>query len=97
MTQKTRPSMPGAWQVADASRTLIEAHTALVELRPTRTATEAVWLAYHVRSAAVYERIAEVDRGHHHEALYWAGRERRKANALRDRTGDPGGDETGRS
>ncbi|HEU5475821.1 MAG TPA: AMED_5909 family protein [Actinophytocola sp.] len=51
-------------------------------------------LAYYQRSAAVYDRIAEVDRGHHHEALYWAGRERRKANAIRNGSPDNVGSET---
>jgi len=84
MTDKSqRPTMPAAWQEADNTRTLIEAHNALVRLRPARTADRDAWMAYYLRSAAVYDRIAEVDRGHHHEALYWAGRERRKANAIR--------------
>jgi hypothetical protein len=32
----------------------------------------------------VYARVAEVDRGHHHEALYWAKREREKGEAITD-------------
>ncbi len=30
------------------------------------------WLAYYQRSAALYAEIAEIDRGHHHEALHMA-------------------------
>lgn len=59
--------------------TLMQAHEALMKLRPSRDASPAVWRAYYQRSAAVYAEIAETDRGHHHEALYWASRERQKA------------------
>ena len=41
------------------------------------------WLAYRQRSAALYADIAEIDRGHHHEALYWAERERESANEIK--------------
>jgi hypothetical protein len=37
---------------------------------------------FHEKSAAVYQRVAELDRGHHHEALYWAEREARLAREL---------------
>jgi hypothetical protein len=30
----------------------------------------------------MYEKVADVDRGHHHEALYWAGHERRRAGEV---------------
>jgi hypothetical protein len=30
----------------------------------------------------VYARIAETDRSHHHEAMYWANREREKGEAI---------------
>jgi hypothetical protein len=33
---------------------------------------EALTLAYYHRAAALYAEIAEIDRGHHHEALYMA-------------------------
>jgi hypothetical protein len=41
------------------------------------------WLAYYQRSAALYAEIAEIDRGHHHEALYWAEHERERANEIK--------------
>jgi hypothetical protein len=44
---------------------------------------ETVWRDYYLRSAAVYRRVAEVDRGHHHEAMYWAMRERLKGEKIR--------------
>ncbi|WP_374058963.1 AMED_5909 family protein [Saccharomonospora sp. NB11] len=40
----------------------------------------------HLRSARVYAEVAEIDRAHHHEARYWADRERRKAEEIK-RTG----------
>jgi len=64
-------------------RTLSEAHAALVRLRPRRDAPLAAWHAFHVVSARVYAEVAEVDRGHHHEALsYWAARERQAAEEI---------------
>ena len=30
----------------------------------------------------MYEAVADVDRGHHHEALYWAGYEERQAGEV---------------
>ncbi|TCP56680.1 hypothetical protein EV191_101626 [Tamaricihabitans halophyticus] len=62
--------------------TLMAAHDALVAIRPRRDAALTVWHDYHLRSSAVYAEIAEIDRGHHHEALYWADREKRTAEAI---------------
>lgn len=71
------------WQRAKQARTLMQAHEALTALMPPEDASPAVWRTFYQRSAELYARIAEIDRGHHHEALYWAGRERRKAEALK--------------
>ncbi|MGH3929913.1 MAG: AMED_5909 family protein [Pseudonocardiaceae bacterium] len=30
----------------------------------------------------MYREIAEIDRGHHHEALYWAEREQKNADEI---------------
>lgn len=73
-----------AWDKAMESRTLLQAHDVLVKLRPSRNASSAVWRQFHMRSAAVYAEVAEIDRGHHHEALYWAGLCRRRADELGD-------------
>ena len=62
-------------------KTLMQAHEALVRIRPKKDASLAAWLAYYQRSAALYTELAEIDRGHHHECLYWA--EREKDNAKR--------------
>jgi len=63
-------------------RTLFQAHTALVRIRPKSTASLAAWKAYYERSVALYREIAEIDRGHHHEALYWAEREQQSAEDI---------------
>src|SRR5690349_1371528 len=68
--------------LAPAPRTLMQAHDLLTHMRPKPDAAQQTWLTYYRRSAAIYAEVAEVDRGHHHEALYWATRERRKANDL---------------
>ena len=73
MDKKAEPGTP---------RTLMQAHAALVHIRPSRDAPLEQWCAYYQRSARLYLEIAEIDRGHHHEALYWAEREREKARKV---------------
>jgi hypothetical protein len=63
-------------------RTLWEAHQVLQKARPRSGASKGAWLAFYERSAALYAEIAEVDRGHHHEALYWHRREKQKAEEV---------------
>jgi hypothetical protein len=55
---------------ATKPRTLRQAHEALARSRPLLKAPLGEWLAYYQRSAALYAEIAEIDRGHHHEALH---------------------------
>jgi len=57
-------------------KTLAEAHELLAGIRPRRKPPLEEWLAYYQRSTAVYAEVAEIDRGHHHEALFMAERER---------------------
>ena len=64
-------------------RTLAEAHHAVASIRPPRNAPLADRLAYHQRSAAMYAEVAEIDRGHHHEALFMAERERQQAKGIK--------------
>lgn len=71
-------------------RTSSQAHAVLEAIRPALDAPSAEWLRYYLCSARVYAEVAEIDRGHHHEAMYWADRERRKAEAIK-RTGVHGG------
>ena len=70
----TTPAMP---------RTLAEAHEAVAAIRPPRTAPLTEWLAHHQSAAALYAEIAEIDRGHHHEALFMAERERQRAKEIK--------------
>jgi hypothetical protein len=60
----------------------MQAHVELVHIRPGRDASLAAWLGYHQKSAALYAELAEIDRDHHHECLYWAERERASAEEL---------------
>ena len=73
MDKPTEPVMP---------RTLVEAHEVLARIRPGRLAPLTEWLAYYQRSAALYAEIAEIDRGHHHESLYWADQQRERLKEI---------------
>lgn len=66
-------------------RTLAEAQEALAAIRPPRAAPPSEWLAYYQTSAAMYAEVAEIDRGHHHEALAMAERERQLAKQVKTR------------
>jgi len=64
-------------------RTLImQAHEELVSIRPNGDASLQAWLSYYQHSAALYDRIAEIDPGHTLEAQYWAQRERDHARGI---------------
>ncbi|GAB2984257.1 AMED_5909 family protein [Saccharothrix stipae] len=76
---RTRPDL---WAAAYAVTLLKDAHEALTHLMPAPGASPEVWREFYLRSAEVYARVAEVDRGHHHEALYWAAREGAKAEGV---------------
>ncbi|MGH3776569.1 MAG: AMED_5909 family protein [Pseudonocardiaceae bacterium] len=60
----------------------MQAHNELVRIRPSRDGSLAAWLAYYQRSVLLYEHIAEVDPWHELEALYWAQRERARAERI---------------
>lgn len=66
-------------------RTLMQTHDELVRIRPGGDASLAVWLAYYQRSVALYEQIAKIDPFHEQEALYWAQRERHRAEEIATR------------
>ena len=82
--ETTKPVMP---------QTLVEAHEALARIRPDRQAPLAQWLAYYQRSAALYAEVAEIDRGHHHESLYWADQQRQRAQEIKVRIHESDSDE----
>ncbi|MFI6095520.1 AMED_5909 family protein [Lentzea sp. NPDC051213] len=69
-------------KAADNAQTLMQAHEALSRLMPRPDASPKAHAEYHRRSAAVYARVAEIDRGHFHETMFWATREREKAEAI---------------
>ncbi len=62
--------------------TLHDAHSAATARRPASNATRATWAAFHPANARMYQTVADYDRWHHHEALYWAGYEERQAARL---------------
>lgn len=69
------------WAQINKVQSLSEAHDLLPRLMP-RDGAPAELRQFHEKSAAVYQRVAEIDRSHHHEALYWADRENRLAREL---------------
>ena len=60
----------------------MQAHSELARIRPSRNAPLVAWLAYYQHSASVYEQIAQTDPTHDGEALYWAQRERTRAQDI---------------
>lgn len=82
MTKAKKSTEDERWQAAHAVTTLKDAHEALTKLMPAPDAAPAVLRDFYLRSAAVYAMVAEIDRGHHHEALYWAHRERKKGEQI---------------
>jgi hypothetical protein len=66
-------------------RTLADSHHTVASIRPSQQAPLADWLAYHQQSAAVYAEVAEIDRGHHHEALFMAEYARQQAKEIKAR------------
>jgi hypothetical protein len=80
---------------AAAPTRLMQAHEVLSGERPNEAAKSEAWLAYYRRSAQVYATVAEIDRGHHHEALYWSSREEHKAREIEEQLGKPAGKSTG--
>lgn len=68
-------------QSAESIRTLQQAHAYLGPRRPVESAPAVERVAFFRESARIYAAVAETDRFHHHEALYWATREREYAQA----------------
>lgn len=71
------------WAKAALAETLMQAHEALSRARPKPgTRDPRVWRDYHLRSAAIYTEVAQIDRGHFHEATAWATCERQRGEAF---------------
>jgi hypothetical protein len=66
-------------------RTLKEAHEALARLRPAQDASLGAWLKFREAGVSLYKRMADIDRFHHHEALYWVEREQEEADQIKAR------------
>lgn len=66
----------------DEPQTLQEAHDELRRTRPRAEVSSNEWLAFHRQAERLYQRIAKVDRDHHHEALYFAGAAKASADLL---------------
>ncbi len=49
---------------------------------PDKGAPVSEWVAFRRANARMYQAVADIDRGHHHEALYWFDRERREVEEL---------------
>jgi hypothetical protein len=64
--------------------TLQGAHERVHREWPGNGASVSDLLAYHRRAAALYADVAEIDRDHHHEALYWAQQERETVQSMTD-------------
>ena len=86
MTKNPRTKNPMTNPVTRDSvlATLAQAHEVLLRSRPRHDAESGVWVAFHRRSAEVYAAVAKVDRGHRHEAGYWAASEIRRAREIED-------------
>ncbi len=78
-----QPKKRDLWKLAMECETLAQVHEALGKVMPAPDAGPASWRTFYRHSAKAYARIAEVDRGHHHEALYWASRERANGEAIK--------------
>ncbi|MGH3940137.1 MAG: AMED_5909 family protein [Pseudonocardiaceae bacterium] len=63
-------------------RTLKEAHDLAQRMQPKWDAPPSEWLAFRKRSVSLYTHVADVDRYHHHEAMYWVRREQELADEL---------------
>ncbi|HVK25021.1 MAG TPA: AMED_5909 family protein [Actinokineospora sp.] len=64
-----------------------KAHEALAQVRPLRDAPAQEWLAFRQLSVRIYLEIADLDRGHHHEARYHAAYEKERIEELRNGSG----------
>ncbi|MEU4673009.1 AMED_5909 family protein [Amycolatopsis sp. NPDC023774] len=77
--RKTKPGTS-----SDAPTTLYGAHQWVQSRYPPTDAPPSTVIAFHLENKRMYERIADIDRGHHHEALYFVGYEQRMADAARE-------------
>lgn len=65
-----------------AVATLRDAHDLVARLRPGSAAPAGEWVAFRRRAAQIYRAVADIDRYHHHEAMYWVEHETEAAAEL---------------
>ncbi|MGH3674088.1 MAG: AMED_5909 family protein [Pseudonocardiaceae bacterium] len=65
-----------------ALTTLRDAHDLVGRLRPGSDAPAGEWLAFRRRAAQIYRAVADIDRYHHNEAMYWVEHEQQVATEL---------------
>ena len=59
-----------------------EAHDDSYARMPGQDAPVSAWVAFRTANARMYRAVADLDRGHHYEALYWCEHERREVEKL---------------
>lgn len=82
MSKSKAATRAALWRAAREVRLLREAHEAVGKVMPAPDAAPEAWREFYRGSTEVYARVAEIDRAHHHEALYWANREREKGEEI---------------
>jgi hypothetical protein len=65
-----------------AVTTLRDAHDLIGRIRPGLDAPASDWLAFRRRAGQIYRAVADIDRYHHHEAMYWVEHENEAASEL---------------
>jgi hypothetical protein len=65
-----------------AVTTLRDAHDLVNRLRPGSEAPTDEWLAFRRRATQIYRAVADIDRYHHHEAMYWVEHESEAAHEI---------------
>ena len=63
-------------------QTLGQAHSDVSRRRPPAESTLVVQRKFHQDNKRLYESVADIDRGHHHEILYWVQYERNQIETL---------------
>jgi hypothetical protein len=58
--------------------TLAQAHAEATRTRPAPGSPLVMWREFHRRNIERYREVSDLDRFHHHEALYWVSYEERR-------------------
>jgi hypothetical protein len=73
---------PSRTKPVTVPQTLGQAHSDVLRRRPPLESTLVVQRKFHQDNKRLYEGLADIDRAHHHEILYWVEYERRKVETL---------------